>query len=123
MKILLVEDEAFMQEALSSVIGKTGIEVIKTDNIKTAKEILQNENISILITDLYLPKPEGYDLINFVKTDSKLTHIPVIAITGYDNEGAYDASGVHADIFLKKPFQLEDLRKAIRKIAFAEAGE
>ena len=121
MKILLVEDEPFMQEAMCSVIERTGVGVLKTDNINMAKEILRTELVNLLITDLYLPKPDGYELINHIKSNEGTAHIPVIVISGIDDECTANAEGIHADIYLKKPFTLEDLRKAIGKFSLVAA--
>lgn len=117
MKILLVEDEAFMQEAMSSVIERSGIEVLKTDNVKSAIEILSTDQINLVITDLYFPQPDGFELINHIKNNPVTMHIPVIVVTGFESEGGNTLKNLPGDLFLKKPFTLDALRRAIREFS------
>lgn len=112
MKILLVEDEPFMQEAMSSVIERNGVEVIKAGSLKEAMEVLDKEVINLIITDLYLPQPDGYKLIEQVKNNG-LQKIPVIVVTGYEQDTKDES--LKPDVWLMKPFTLSDLRKAIQQ--------
>src|SRR5437764_4513772 len=97
MKILLVEDEPFMQAAMSHVIESTGLEVMKTDNLTEALQLLATENISLLITDLFLPQPDGFALVNHIKNTETTKNIPVIVVTGVDHHERLIAS-VPADL-------------------------
>ena len=114
MKILLVEDEPFMQAAMSHVIESTGLEVTKTDNLNEAINLLATEDFSLLITDLLLPQPDGFALVNHIKSNPKTKTIPVIVVTGIDHHERLMAT-VPADIWLIKPFTLDELRNAIKK--------
>lgn len=120
MKILLVEDEPFMVEAMSNVIESTGIKVMTTDNMNEAITLLDSENFHLLITDLYLPQPDGFALVNHVKNNPKTKHIPVVVVTGMDHHERL-AGEVPADMWLIKPFTLDELRGAIRKYIPIEA--
>ncbi len=112
MKILLVEDVPFMQEAMANVIESAGIQVMRTDNLEDAKKLLATENFKLLITDLYLPKPDGFALVDHVKNNKEFNSIPVIVVTG--NRDTI-ANKVAADEWLNKPFTLDELINAIRK--------
>lgn len=112
MKILLVEDVPFMQEAMANVIESAGIEVMRTDNLAEAKKLLASENFNLLITDLYLPEPDGFTLIDHVKNNTEFKPIPVIVVTGNRDANANKAA---ADEWLNKPFTLEELMGAIRR--------
>ena len=120
MKILLVEDEPFMQAAMAHVIENTGLEVIKTDNLTEAISLLATESFSLLITDLYLPQPDGFALVNHVKNNEATKNIPVIVVTGLDHHERLTES-IKADIWLIKPFTLDELRNAIKKCITIEA--
>ena len=120
MKILLVEDEPFMQAAMSHIIETSGFEVIKTDNLNDAIQHLATETISLLMTDLYLPQPDGFALVNHVKNHQLTKHIPVIVVTGIDHHERL-VSTVPADVWLIKPFTLDEMRSALRKCTSIEA--
>ena len=117
MNILLVEDEPFMLEAMSNVIEGTGFKVLKTDNAKDAKQILEKENINMVITDLYLPEPDGFELVKFIKTNSQTKHIPVLVVTGLVEHRETLADKVMADEWIAKPFTLDELLRSIKKFA------
>ena len=122
MKILLVEDEAFMQEAMSSVIERYGIEVFKASNLPDAIKILEQEEINLVITDLYFPQPDGYELIKLVKNNPSTHHLPVIVVTGFETQIRNKPDQIQPDLWLFKPFTLEELRNAIRKFSVEAAA-
>ena len=115
MKILLVEDEPFMIEAMSHVIRNRGNEVIAVDNVKEAKEMLAKETIGLVITDLYLPEPDGFALVNHIKENPNTKSIPVIVVTGMVEHKETLATKIPADEWMFKPFTLHQLTETIKK--------
>ncbi len=115
MKILIVEDEHFMLEAMSTVLENIGIEVLKADNVNDAKQFLASENLSLVITDLYLPEPDGFAFVQFIKNNPITKHIPVIVVTGLVEHRETLSEKVPADEWLSKPFTLDQLRGAVKK--------
>lgn len=115
MKILLVEDEPFMMEAISHVLQHRGNEVIALNNVKEAKEIIARENIGLVITDLYLPEPDGFALVNHIKENPKTKSIPVIVVTGMVEHKETLSAKVPADEWVFKPFTLQQLTETIKK--------
>jgi response regulator RpfG family c-di-GMP phosphodiesterase len=115
MKILLVEDEPFMLEAMTHVITHRGNEVIGVDNVEDAKKILAKEAIGLVITDLYLPEPDGYGLVNHIKENPKTKSIPVIVVTGMVDHKETLSTKIPADEWMFKPFTLHQLTETIKK--------
>ncbi|HKR04111.1 MAG TPA: response regulator [Bacteroidia bacterium] len=115
MKILLVEDEPFMMEAMSHVIRNRGNEVLAVNNVREAKELLAKETIGLVITDLYLPEPDGYGLVNHIKNNPNTKSIPVIVITGMVDHKETLSTKVPADEWVTKPFSLQQLTETIKK--------
>ena len=115
MKILLVEDEPFMMEAMRHVIEHRGNEVFAVNNVAEAKKILADETIGLLITDLYLPEPDGYGLVNYVKENPKTKSIPVIVVTGMVEHKETLSTKIPADEWVFKPFTLQQLTETIKK--------
>ena len=114
-KILLVEDEPFMMEAMSHVIRNRGNEVLAVNNVQEAKAILAKEIIGLVITDLYLPEPDGFGLVNHIKDNPKTKSIPVIVVTGMIDNKETLSTKIPADEWLFKPFTLQQLTETIRK--------
>ena len=67
MKILLIEDEPFMQDAVTSVLEHKGLEVIQASNVQEAVKLLDQHQYSMVLTDIYLPGPEDIGLVRFIK--------------------------------------------------------
>jgi len=114
-RILVVDDEPNMLKLLKTILsGKTGYEVVATNNPLEVAGLLQDNHFDLVITDLKMPLLDGLDLIDLVK---KLDdHLPLILITAYGTtetaeaavkKGAYD--------FIAKPFRQEAILITIRR--------
>jgi CheY-like chemotaxis protein len=115
MKILLVEDEPFMIAAMTTVLERSGNEVLAVDNVGEAKDILAKQTIGLVITDLYLPEPDGFALVNHIKENPKTKSIPVIIVTGMVDHKETLSTKVPADEWMSKPFSLHQLTETIKK--------
>ena len=115
MKILLVEDEPFMLEAISSVIEHTGWDVLVASNADEAKNLLKTEHVGLVITDLLLPEPEGVELVYYIKDTEATKNIPVIVVSGMDNT-SFMGRPIPSDAWIEKPFTLDQLLGAIKRL-------
>lgn len=113
-RILIVDDELNMLLVLEAMLQKEGYEVITASNGLEALEILENEDVAVVVTDLKMPKLDGMGLLNRVVKD--LPYIPVIIITAHGTittavkalkKGAFD--------YVTKPFDQDDLKNVISK--------
>src|SRR5438876_8830411 len=114
--ILVVEDDAENRAAMVKVIEAAEYKVLQTDNGQQAIDILNEEEIDILVTDLRLPVMDGVELLKRAKAVGQ--DVEVIMITGHGTveiaveaikEGAYD--------FITKPVKKAQLLRAIEKAA------
>src|SRR5499433_3091544 len=114
--ILVVEDDTENRTAIVKVLEGAQYEVRETDNGQQAHDILNEENIDIVVTDLRLPIMDGVELLKRTKAIDQ--EIEVIMITGHGTveiaveaikEGAYD--------FITKPVRKAQLLRAVEKAA------
>ena len=114
--ILVVEDDAENRAAMVKVLEAAGYKVLETDNGQQALDVINEENIDILVTDLRLPVMDGVELLKRAKAMGQ--DIEVIMITGHGTveiaveaikEGAYD--------FITKPVKKAQLLRAVEKAA------
>jgi two-component system, NtrC family, response regulator HydG len=114
--ILVVEDDAENRAAMVKVLEGAEYKVLETDNGQQALDIINEENIDILVTDLRLPVLDGVELLKRAKALER--DIEVIMITGHGTveiaveaikEGAYD--------FITKPVKKAQLLRAVEKAA------
>lgn len=110
-KILIVDDEELIRKGLRAMIKRYRedfYDIYLCSNGKQAKEMLDNENIDILITDIRMPELDGIELINHLKNSNKETAI--IILSGYDDFN-YDKEAIRcgAKEYLLKPVNREKL--------------
>jgi two-component system response regulator AtoC len=113
-RILVIEDKSSMLDMLKETLENAGFQVIPAkDGVEGIKK-LADERIGLVLTDLKLPKKDGFDVLRYVKIENPL--LPVIVMTAFGTieiavkavkEGAWD--------FLTKPFDTEHLLVLIQR--------
>jgi CheY-like chemotaxis protein len=116
--ILLVDDDAAICSLFGQVLSRAGYRVFTVDNAQSGLEILKRMAIPILITDLYMEKMDGLQLIT--RTRRNHPAVKIIAMTG---GGFYEpdeclrlATDAGADEALSKPFQAKELLRAVGQL-------
>lgn len=114
--ILLVEDN----EDLLDFIAKDLIDdyhVLKANNGHQALEILQEEKIQLVLSDVMMPGMDGFTLCQQVKTNLESSHIPVILLTAKSAlQSKIEGLSSGADAYIEKPFSMEHLKVQIANL-------
>jgi len=86
-KVLLAEDTPFFRSLVSGYITSAGYECIaKNDGLEAYEYLLANYKIiDIVVSDIQMPKMNGFELVKKIKTTEELAHFIVIALTSLDN--------------------------------------
>ena len=112
--ILIIEDKASMLAMLKQTLEGEGYRVVTAQDGAEGMRKLTGERIGLVVTDLKLPKKDGFDVLRAAKSENPL--LPVIVMTAYGTienavkavkEGAYD--------FLTKPFDTDHLLVLIKR--------
>ncbi len=112
--IVLVDDHKPFRDSLAKILEGEGLRVFPANDGEEALDILRNDFIHLLLTDLKMPKMDGVELLQVAKTIRP--EVEVILITGYGTvdtavtamkEGAYD--------YIQKPFKPREILKLVRK--------
>jgi two-component system cell cycle response regulator len=113
-KVLVVEDDSVVSETLFEFLTKSGFKTKSAESAEEAEEILKNEEINIVITDIKLPGTDGIKFTNNIK---KIYNLDVIVMTGYSSEYSYaDAIKNGASDLLFKPIKLNELILRINRV-------
>lgn len=116
MRILLVEDEIRLAEALAHILKKEGF---VTDVVNDGADGLlwaQTNNYDVIILDRMLPGMEGIDILRELRSDGILT--PTIFLTAKDSvQNRVEGLDAGADDYLVKPFSKEELLARVRALA------
>lgn len=78
--ILIIDDEAMVRYTLTALLEEHGHKVMEASNGEEGVAIFNREKPDIVLTDIRMPKMDGFDVIRYIK--EKDPDIPVIAITG-----------------------------------------
>ena len=114
-KILSVEDNPEVMEALSDTLELADFPVKRAYDGEEALEILKEEEFDLVVTDIMMPKKPGFDVIRYTKSHHPKTKI--IAVSGGGNfissRLTVSLANLEADICLQKPFDLDTFLNAI----------
>ena len=117
-KILIVDDFIGMRKILRDLLTTLGYANIhEADDGKTALPRLQAEPFDFLITDLNMPGMPGLELVQTLRADEALNHLPVLMVTSEARRPQIlSAASAGVDGYLVKPFTAESLQRKIQAI-------
>jgi two-component system response regulator AtoC len=116
LQILVADDEPNMRKVLRAMLEQDGLEVHEADDGQRALEVLQENHIDILITDLKMPKLDGMGLLK--KVAEQYEGLPVIMITAHGTiDTAVEALKLGAFDYIIKPFERREMRNVLAKAA------
>jgi CheY-like chemotaxis protein len=130
-RILVIDDEPFVREALERVLQSPAITVVGAADAAAGLAILRNSPVDLVIIDVILPGMDGVEAIKEIRRDHPAVRI--IAISGGGNFGltAYRPDAIStsaylaackaagADGILAKPFETAELRALIGQLSSA----
>ncbi len=116
--ILVVEDNANVLELLEVTLRFKGYPVVTARNGQEALQAIVNERPAIIITDILMPKLDGYSLAHAVRKDPRTAMIPIIFIsatyiTPDDKKFALSLGAIR---FIEKPIDTEDFLLSVAEI-------
>ena len=113
--VLVIEDHPDQRELLAIVLQREGYRVITAANGLEALEKLEVENIQIALSDIMMPKMDGFELIKRIRTNPALKSIYLILITARIQEGdRVRGLDLGADDYITKPFSFSELLARVR---------
>ena len=120
--ILVVEDIPNVLELLEVTLRFQGYEVISAHNGQEALETLETENPALIISDILMPKLDGFSLIQKLRANPKTQNIPVIFLsaTYVTPEDREFAMNLGASRFIEKPIDTEDFLLTIAELLSQE---
>ncbi len=118
-KVLLVDDEPFILQGLEMLIdwSKEGFEIVATaSNGLEAINILENQKVDLIITDVNMPVLSGFDLLEEIR-EKKLSNAHFVILSGHaDFVYAQNAIRNNCVDYILKPIERESLIKVLTKI-------
>lgn len=115
--ILIVDDDPGIQLAVSDYLELSGYCVIKAGNGKEALSLLDQYHPNLLISDIRMPMMDGYQLVKQIRKKPEYRLVPVIFLTDRNStEARIKGYTSGCDLYLPKPFAMEELGAIIRSL-------
>ncbi|HZW69315.1 MAG TPA: response regulator, partial [Hanamia sp.] len=107
--ILIIDDEEDILDFLERIL-KIKYQIFRSENAKDAFEILKNEAIHLIISDVMMPEMDGFEFSKLIKSDVDYSHIPIILLTAKNTiQAKVQGLELGADAYIEKPFSKEHL--------------
>lgn len=118
LRILIVDDHSVMRRIVKNLLKDIGQDnTDEADSGQDALEKLRHDHYDFVMSDLHMPGMDGFSLLEEIKGDDKLRHLPVMMVTAdarrQDIVAAADAG---ADGFIVKPFTRATLEEKIGRV-------
>ena len=115
--MLVVDDSADMCRFVHDYFRGEYNVITASDGEQALKQLQDNDNIDLVVSDVTMPKMDGLELCRYVKTNLRWSHIPVILLTGRTSEEMeMEGLKLGADDYITKPFNVEMLRLRVKKL-------
>lgn len=116
-KILLVDDEPDILNMVSLRLKANGYEVITGSSGQDALDLTKEHMPDLLIVDVNMPPPNGFQVCRTLKDDDAYKHIPIIFLTAKVSESdKFWGSESGADDYVTKPYNPQDLMEKIKNL-------
>jgi CheY-like chemotaxis protein len=116
--ILIVEDIPYIREMLETALRLKGYSVKAAGDGEQALSMLADETPALILTDIMMPKLDGYAFAHQVRANPKTQDIPLVFIsaTYIDDEDKQFAMSLGAVKFLEKPIETEELLLTVAEV-------
>jgi len=102
--VLVVDDDPVTRQMLSGTLEERGHRVTTADDGRRGLDLVRSERFDVVLLDVLMPHLNGYDVLEHMKGDEELRHIPVVMVTSVDEvESAVRCIELGADDYLSKP--------------------
>lgn len=114
--ILMVDDEEEILDFLERILART-YKIVRAESGFEALNVLKNESVQLIISDIMMPGMDGYELCKTIKSDFDHSHIPVILLTA-KNTIRSKVKGLEcgAEAYIEKPFSKDYLLAQIASL-------
>ena len=116
-KVLTVDDSRTIRNMLLVTLNNAGFETIQAEDGVEGLEVLEDANPDVIVTDINMPRLDGFGFIEGVRRNEKFRAIPILVLTTEsDAEKKNRARQAGATGWITKPFNAEALLIAVTKL-------
>jgi len=113
--VLVVDNERENLVLIDKVLSVAGAKVYTANNAEEALSVLETLTPTFILLDLSMPQMDGWEMLNKLRANPVIEHLPVIALTAYSSPGDHErALAASFDGYITKPFRVNTLLNAIQ---------
>jgi CheY-like chemotaxis protein len=117
-RVLLVEDDKALRRYLEVTLERAGYEVFSAADGLDAMKTALGTAVDLVITDAVMPNLSGHELCRFLRNSPKLSHIPIVLLSGLERKESGREEEL-ADAFLSKPVSAGKLTECVAELLLA----
>ena len=123
-RILIVDDEPDIRQLVALILKSAGHATATVNSGKEALQILDGEDFDMVILDIMMPEMDGWEVCRQIKSRTRTKNLPVIFLTvrGQPLDRVIGLEVVHADGYVTKPFEREQLLATINSCLTPQAS-
>lgn len=115
-KILVVDDSPTIRKFITIALKVKGYDIVCAGDGMEALELLPNDKVDLIITDLNMPNVDGYNLIARIRSNENYQNTPIIVMSNLsDAEDIERAIQLGANSYLIKPFDQKNITNEVLK--------
>ena len=116
--VLTVDDSRTIREMLRTALNEAGMEVLQAEDGMHGLEVLQGSTPDVIVTDINMPRLDGFGFIEGVRADPRHRATPVLVLTTESDAAKKQrARDAGATGWIVKPFDPVKLVEAVRRVA------
>jgi len=116
--VLIVEDSDTSADTLEiALLSVPDVSITHAATGRKAWQLIQNEGVAAIITDLHMPHMDGFELIERVRAAGGAAHLPIIVISGdSDPKTPERVRRLGADAYFAKPYSPAAVRETLERL-------
>ncbi len=115
--ILIADDDLGIRVAVKDYLELVGYSVITAQNGEEALSMLDRYHPHLLVSDIKMPKKDGYSLVRHLRQRPEFRLLPVVFLTERGStQERIQGYQVGCDVYLPKPFEMDELQAGVRKV-------
>jgi chemosensory pili system protein ChpA (sensor histidine kinase/response regulator) len=116
--VLVVDDSITVRRVTQRLLKREGYRVALASDGRHALEVLQEERPTIVVSDIEMPRMDGFELARYIRADPKLHDLPIVMITSRMAEKHREhAMQLGVNHYLGKPYNEEELLGLVQHYA------
>jgi signal transduction histidine kinase len=115
-RILAVDDSPDNLFLIETILDGTEYDLTCVEHGSAALSAVTQSPPDLILLDIMMPEMNGYEVTRRIRANHALPYIPILLVTAYDQTSLVEGLDAGADDFIRKPFDIEELRARIRSL-------